>query len=216
MNGSMKKKWLVAEFVLLYVGIPLFIYLDYNFTHPTMVIVPLVLIMLLILKRYHFFQLKDLVQLNLKRVKPWSHFITVVINACILVLSVYLFDHENLFNLMRSNPQMLVLLCILYPIYSAFGQEIIYRLFLFQRYRTIFKSKVLLVLVSSLSFSYMHIIYYSHVSVILTFILGVYLSITYLKTRSVLFVSILHGIYGNLIFIVGLGNYFWLDMHKFM
>jgi hypothetical protein len=47
---------------------------------------------------------------------------------------------------------------------------------------------------------------------ILTFIGGLYFAQVYRHTRSVLFTSVLHGIFGIMIFGVGLGQYFWLDM----
>lgn len=50
---------------------------------------------------------------------------------------------------------------------------------------------------------------------ILTFVLGTYLAYFYEKTGSVLFISIIHELYGNMVFPIGLGHYFWLDMHKY-
>ncbi len=58
----------------------------------------------------------------------------------------------------------------------------------------------------------MHIVYYDPVSMILTFIGGLYFAPIYQQTRSVLFTSVLHGIFGIMIFGVGLGQYFWLDI----
>jgi hypothetical protein len=58
----------------------------------------------------------------------------------------------------------------------------------------------------------MHIVYYDPVSMILTFMGGLYFARNYQITRSVLFTSVLHGIFGIMMFGVGLGQHFWLDM----
>ncbi len=47
---------------------------------------------------------------------------------------------------------------------------------------------------------------------VLVFIGGVYFARVYQQTRSVLFTSVLHGLMGIIIFGVGLGQYFWLDI----
>ena len=49
---------------------------------------------------------------------------------------------------------------------------------------------------------------------ILTLIGGIYLASTYNRTRSVLYSAILHAIMGMLVFSVGLGEFFWLDMYE--
>ena len=86
----------------------------------------------------------------------------------------------------------------------------------FRRYNSLFKNKWILVLVSAMAFSFVHIVYYSPVSLILTLIAGLYLAYIYEKTGSVLFTSILHGLLGIIIFTVGLGQYFRLDMYKWL
>jgi len=125
---------------------------------------------------------------------------------------VVAFEREKLFNLPRTHPWIFVAMCVFYPVFSAFGQEIIYRTFLFRRYRRIFPREWHFVLASGLTFSFLHIVYYNPVSMILTFVGGVYLAKIYLKTRSVLFTSALHGVLGIMVFGVGLGQNFWLDM----
>jgi membrane protease YdiL (CAAX protease family) len=58
----------------------------------------------------------------------------------------------------------------------------------------------------------MHIVYYNPLSMVLTLIGGLYFAFVYIQTRSVLFSSVLHGCMGTIVFAVGLGQYFWLDM----
>jgi membrane protease YdiL (CAAX protease family) len=125
---------------------------------------------------------------------------------------VFFFERGNLFNLPRSHPWIFLALCILYPVFSAFGQEIIYRTFLYKRYTLLFRKKWHFMLISGVTFSFLHIVYYDPVSMILTFAGGLYFAQVYLQTRSVLFCSVMHGLMGMIVFGVGLGQYFWLDM----
>ena len=76
--------------------------------------------------------------------------------------------------------------------------------------------RIWLIAASALAFSFVHILYYSPLSMILTLAAGFYLAHIYAKTGSVLFTAILHGLLGNLVFTFGLGQYFWLDMLRWM
>jgi membrane protease YdiL (CAAX protease family) len=103
-------------------------------------------------------------------------------------------------------------MCLFYPVFSAFGQEVIYRTYLFRRYTALFGRDGFTILASGISFSFLHIVYYDPVSMILTFVGGLYFARVYQQTRSVLFTAVLHGFMGIVVFGVGLGRYFWLDM----
>ena len=200
------------EFIILFFGIPVLIYLDREFIHPSVLLLPVLVFVILILRYRTDFKLRELYTLSISR-KIWMiNLLVILFTAFLLLLGVLVFTPDNLFNLPRKNPWIFLAMCIFYPVFSAYPQEIIYRSFLFHRYGQIFKTRLLLILASSLSFSFMHIVYYSHVSLLLTFLLGLYASVIYAITRSVLFTAILHGILGIIVFAIGLGGYFWLDM----
>jgi hypothetical protein len=215
-NSTLKKSLRLTEFILLFFGVPLFIYFDPGMKYPSSIVIPILIGIFIFLRRVPDFKFKDLVTLKLSKDQWRTHGIIVILTSVVLLLAVYFFDRENLFNLPKASMLMWIMMCIFYPIFSAFGQEIIYRTFLFYRYRLIFRTDLLFVIASSISFSFVHIVYYSHISIILTLLLGLYLAVGFLKTKSVLFTSILHGFFGNLIFTIGLGTYFWLDMTKWM
>ena len=202
----------ILEFVALFFGIPLLIYLDRDFIHPTLIILPVLVFIFLILKRTTNFQWKELVRWKIPRKVYIRNGIIVIVTTGLMLGYVILFDREHLFDLPRANPLIYIALCIFYPVFSAFGQEIIYRTFLFHRYRILFKSPWLFVIASGITFSFVHIVYYDPVSMILTLIGGLYLATVYHQTRSVLFTAVLHGIFGIISFGVGLGRFFWLDM----
>lgn len=212
----LKKGYLVFEFIILFFGVPLFIYFEPRLIHPSVFILPILIGVFLYLKRVPDFKFSDLIRWKIKRRKLFFHLTIVLIVTLMMWLVVYIFDRENLLNLPKANFRIWLILCILYPVFSAYGQEIIYKTFIYYRYRLIFRTNVLFILASSISFSFVHIVYFSYVSIILTFLLGLYLAKTWLKTRSVLLTTLLHGLFGDIVFTIGLGGYFWLDISKFL
>jgi membrane protease YdiL (CAAX protease family) len=97
-------------------------------------------------------------------------------------------------------------------LFFGIRQEIIYRTFLYRRYTRILPSGWHFVVASGISFSFLHIVYYDPVFMILTFIGGLYFARVYQLTRSVLFTSVMHGLFGIMFFGIGMGQYFWRDM----
>jgi len=211
-SKMLKSVYLFVEFVLLFFGIPLLLYFDKQIIHPSILLLPFIIFVILILLYRTDFKAGELLFINIKRKKLAGNIIVVLITAIVLITGTLLFEKENLFNLPRKHPGIFILICFFYPVFSAYAQEIIYKTFIFWRYRLIFSNRMTFILASSISFSFLHIVYYSPVSMVLTFVAGLYLAHVYLQTRSVLFTAILHGIFGILVFAVGLGQYFWLDM----
>jgi membrane protease YdiL (CAAX protease family) len=216
MKKIIRKIYLGSEFLLLFLGVPLLIYLDSDIIHPSMLILPLLVFIFLVLKFTTDFRMKELVYIRLSRNIIRKNIVIVIISSLLMLAGVYLFQRERMFDLPKGNLLVWGLLCTFYPVFSAYGQEIIYRTFLFRRYVSLFKKDWALVLASGVAFSFVHIVYYSPVSIILTFFGGLYLADQYNKTRSVLFAAILHGIMGIIVFTVGLGEYFWLDMYEWI
>ncbi|MDF1573979.1 MAG: CPBP family intramembrane metalloprotease [Bacteroidales bacterium] len=204
--------WLGLEFILLFFGIPLIIYLDENFIHPSIIILPVLLFIFLLLRRNPEFRWRELVAWSVPRKMLAVNGLVIISSALLVWAYVYFFDREKLFNLPRTNPWIYLALCVFYPVFSAYGQEIIYRTFLSRRYSAIFRKSWQYLLASAISFSFVHIVYYNPVSMILTFIGGLYFARMYQRTRSVLFTAVLHGIFGIIFFGMGMGQYFWLDM----
>jgi uncharacterized protein len=204
--------WLTLEFVLLFFGIPTLIYLDQNLIHPSITILPVLVFIFILLRRSSDFKWKELVRWQISQKVLLANVLIILLSALLMLSYVYFFDRENLFNLPRANIWIYLAMCIFYPVFSAFGQEIIYRTFLFRRYARLLHRQWYFVIASALAFSFVHIVYYDPVSMILTFIGGLYFARVYQQTRSVLFAAVLHGIFGIMFFGVGLGQYFWLDM----
>jgi len=209
----MKERGLrVLEFVILFFGIPLLIFLDEEFIHPSIIVLPVLVFIFFILRRTTDFNWRELVRWNIPNSVLIRNGIIVLVSLVLMLGYILIFDREHLFDLPRSSPWIYLAMCIFYPVFSAFGQEVIYRTFLFRRYENIFGPQWLITLFSGITFSFLHIVYYDPVSMILTFVGGIWFARVYQQTRSVLFTSVLHGVMGILIFGVGLGRYFWLDM----
>jgi membrane protease YdiL (CAAX protease family) len=207
-----KKVLRILEFVILFFGIPLLIFLDEGFIHPSMIILPVLAFIFLVLKRTTDFTWKELVRWGISGRVLIQHAAIVLLCLVLMLGYVFFFRRDQLFDLPRAHPLIFLAMCIFYPVFSAYGQEVIYRTFLFRRFGSLFNKPWLTVLASGLTFSFLHIVYYDPVSMILTFAGGIYFARVYQQTRSVLFSSVLHGVLGVVVFGVGLGRYFWLDM----
>lgn len=207
-----KKIILSIEFVLLFFGVPIYLLFSKDLLYPSSILIPLIIALIFYFRKQKNFKLKDLIIVNVGK-KMWVKQLVVILILTVLMFAfVFFFDRENLFNLPRKSMYIWIAMFFFYPVTSAYGQEIIYRKFLFMRYINLFQKKWLLILASAVTFSFVHIVYFSVLSLILTFIAGIYMAMIYDKTKSVLFVSIIHGILGFIVFTIGLGQHFWIDM----
>ena len=129
--------------------------------------------------------------------------------SLILLIITFYFFNEKFFIIQNNKPEILWKIMILYPIFSALPQEFIFCKFFFYRYKKIFKSDNNLVISSALFFAITHILFLNFIAPILSFIGGLLFANTYNKHRSLFLVSLEHGLYGNTLFFIGLGWYFW-------
>jgi uncharacterized protein len=216
MNKDSKMILQTTEFIVLFFGIPLIIYSESMVKHPSLVLLPVLAGLIIYFVQKKDFNLKSLIRLDVPRHLIRNHILLVLLTGLVLTVYVYFYQPENLFNLPRKNPNIWLLLFIAYPVLSAFSQEVIYRTFIFTRYQTLFKNRDFLIIASAVTFAFAHIVYYNFLSMLLTLIAGIYLAWIYRKTKSVLFTTILHSILGILIFTIGLGEYFWLNMEQYL
>lgn len=127
----------------------------------------------------------------------------------LLGVAVRLFASELLFSLVKRAPLFWVLIMILYPLVSVYPQEFLYRAFFFQRYQPLFGSGWGMILASSLAFGFVHIIFGNWLAVALCCLGGLLFSLTYQHSGSLLLTCIDHAIFGNFIFTIGLGQFFY-------
>ena len=141
---------------------------------------------------------------------------TVVVVVCrwvvatiILLILVYQVFPDKLFMIQENNPGLIWKVLIFYPIFSALPQEFIFCKFFFHRYRCFFGDGVLMVAMSAFAFCVAHILFLNWVAPILGLMAGILFANTYMKTRSLAMVALEHSLYGNALFALGLGWYFW-------
>lgn len=116
---------------------------------------------------------------------------------------------ERLFSFVLERPALWAMVMLLYPLLSVLPQEIIFRLFFFERYKPFFASGTTMVVASGLAFGFAHIIFLNWVAPLLTALGGLIFALTYSRRRSLALVSLEHALYGNFIFTIGLGIYFY-------
>ena len=215
-RDNLNKILLVAEFLILFFGIPLLMFFDTGFTLPSMVLIPCLVFIFLILRYKTGFRWKELLYFRIGRSRLVRDAVILMICGIFLGITVLIWIPDKLFNLPRGNPLIWLALSLFYPVFSAYPQEIIYRTYIFHRYKNIFPSKWPMIAASGITFGFVHILYYHPLSMILTLVGGLYLANVYYHTRSVLYTAILHGILGMLVYTVGLGEFFWLEMGDYL
>jgi len=207
--GAVTKTLLAAEFAALFFLLPTLWYLD-------VIRVPLILFLCLFALAC-FLYLRfvpgfDRTQLINARVVParFGQVLTVfAVNAVVIAALVYFFLPDQFFSMPGRSIALWAAIMILYPLFSVYPQEIIYRVFFFERYKHLFPTKWAIIAASAVAFGYGHIIFENNIAVIMTLLGGILFAKTYYESKSTLLVAIEHALYGDLIFTIGLGQYFY-------
>ena len=116
-------------------------------------------------------------------------------------------DRNLLFNLPKNNFSFVGFVIFL-PIFSVIPQEFIFRVLFFERYGNLFKSQNIAILVNSIIFAYIHLVFQNFHAVFITAITSPIFAYAYLK-KSLLTCIIIHSIGGQIIFSYGLGKFFY-------
>jgi uncharacterized protein len=132
-----------------------------------------------------------------------------VVTTAIGVALVLRYAPGTFLNLPRSNPRLWGLIMVLYPLSSVYPQGIIYRMFLFDRYRVLFGGGWGIVLASAAAFAFVHIVFRNFLAVALTLPAGLLFAVRYWQTESLMASSFEHALYGCAIFTIGLGRWFY-------
>lgn len=202
--------WRLTEFLAIFV-LPPALY-AYGIV-PRVMVVPAIgvvaLLSLLLLRRDKTFPQSQLwnaqdLRQRLMRVGP-----VFLFAAAVMILCVAWFLPDHLWALPRYRPLLWALVMVLYPLLSVYPQELIYRAFFFRRYAPLFGDGWAMVLMSAAVFSYAHLIFGNLIALGLTFLGGLLFAWRYRQTRSLLVTSLEHALYGQLIFTVGLGEFFY-------
>ncbi len=98
---------------------------------------------------------------------------------------------------------------VAYPVFSVWPQEVVYRAFFHHRYRSILPGVLPRILISALVFGFMHVVFLNWLAPAMTLAGGLLFAWTYERSRSLLAVSIEHALWGQLVFTIGIGWYFY-------
>jgi len=204
-NG--RKFRLAAEGVVLFIGLPAVTALI-----PALVI-PVLVVMAVgcswVLHRRHGVRWESLVGRPVSGLE-WRRILILYLVAVPALLGfLWLGKPANLFLLPRAHPRVWLLVMVAYPLISVIPQELIYRVFLFARYRPLLGHGRGMVLASAMVFAFGHIVFHNWLAVGLTFLGGLLFATTYRRTGSLWAVAVEHALYGCAIFTLGFGEFFY-------
>ncbi len=199
---------LLLEFTVLFIILPT-VYMAYRpfLIHPFPVVWGFAACCVWILKRDGSLSLQDFLGAHPGKERVRAALARFAFWAVLLILYAVCFEPGKLFAFPRNNPLVWLLFVWLYPVLSVIPQGIIYRVFVFRRYRDLFGSDWAMIAASALVFSYAHIIYRNPVAIVLTLFGGLFFAHTYAKDGSPWLSNVEHAIYGDFVFTIGLGYY---------
>lgn len=208
---KMNKKFLLAlEFTLLCVVLPTVIIVFRLAPYMFLFLWTAGGVCWLVYRRYHYRDLKILWGWEaVNRANLWPILIRWAVCSVFMLAFTYFYDPVRLFYMVREHPAFVPWLLVLYPVLSALPQEFIFCTFFFERFAPFFKTDRACILASAVVFAYAHVLFINFVAPVFSFAGGLIFAHTYARTRSLALVTIEHGLYGNVLFLIGLGWYFW-------
>lgn len=109
----------------------------------------------------------------------------------------------------REHPAIWAAVMTLYPPLSVWPQEVLWRHFLWRRYRPLFGRGAGFVAASALGFGFAHVALLNAVAVAVSTVGGVLFAHGYARHRRLWLVCLEHALWGCLIFTAGLGRFFF-------
>ena len=131
--------------------------------------------------------------------------------ACAALLTALLWWHDpaKLWTFPRTHPRFWLVVMVCYPTFSVFAQGILYRWLFERRYAPVFPSRAASLVAGAVAFSFAHVLFRHAWALAFTLIGGFLFLTSYRRTRSVLFSDVEHALYGDFLFTVGWGAYFF-------
>jgi len=113
------------------------------------------------------------------------------------------------FVLVRERPVLMAAILVLYPVLSALPQEVVFRALYFRRYGGFLPSGRAGIVLNAGIFALAHLMYWHWIVAAMTFAGGLAFAEAYARGRSFPTAVAAHAVAGNLIFLIGLGLYFY-------
>lgn len=208
----MKKQiYLAIEFLLLFCCLPVLLYfVRMEISHKVIWIIWLVasgcLFVLLRGKAFNTRTLSKTAHLA-KHVK--EILLTFIFPAIVMTILTCYCIPDRFLSFPMERPVAWAGMLFLYPLGAAYPQEIIFRGYFFHRYRPLFPNQISMIAISSVCFGLAHLFYANWVAPLLSTAGGLLFAYRYLKSGSILVAGLEHGLWGNFLFTVGIGWYFY-------
>jgi len=203
-------RWILyLELALFFAILPALLYRRLLPNLPIPILIAVALMALLIAQRFPNFSLARLFQWN----GASSHALRILARDLLLMtalgIAVWRFAPQMLFSLVRSAPILWLAIMILYPLFSVLPQEFLFRAYFFRRYQALFGRGSAMIAASAIAFGFVHIVFGNWLAVMLSAIGGILFSTTYLRTASLPLVWLEHALFGDFLFTIGLGRFFY-------
>ncbi|HYA86536.1 MAG TPA: CPBP family intramembrane glutamic endopeptidase [Nitrospirota bacterium] len=191
----------------IFVGVPLLLMGDFVPPPKSLVLLAVCISCLVLLLRDKTF---DRRRFGLNGYHSWrTLLIRFVIIASCLTLSLVLVQPGIVLATLRHHPALWMRIMIAYPVLSVVPQEIIYRAFFFHRYGSLLAHENISIVANAVLFAFAHILFRNWIAIVGSFVASLLWAMTYVRSRSLLVVSIEHALYGNIVFTLGIGHYFY-------
>jgi membrane protease YdiL (CAAX protease family) len=200
---------LSLEFVGSFVAVPLLIYYRALPNLPIPYLLFAAVVAFLILRKDPSFDSAHLTIWDNVRLPLVPLLLRDAVFLVLLGVGVRVFAPQLFFSLLKRSPAFWAVIMLFYPLLSVYPQELLYRAFFFHRYQALFGSGWAMLVASAVAFGFVHIIFGNWLAVGLCVLGGFLFSLTYQQTGSLPFACLDHAIFGNFIFTIGLGQFFY-------
>jgi len=200
---------LALEFSFLFIGLPLLIFYRLLPNFPIPYLLAAALTAFLILRHDPSFDSAGLISWSGLRGQLPAILLRDTVFLTLLGLAVRLFAPQLLFSFVKRAPGLWAAVVLLYPLLSVYPQELLYRAFFFHRYQPLFGTGWTMLIASAFAFGFIHIIFGNWLAVGLCVIGGLLFAFTYQQSGSLLLTCFDHAVFGNFIFTIGLGQFFY-------
>jgi uncharacterized protein len=203
-----RRRYLFVEYVALFFGVPFGLWLMNDVARVIPLLVGATIACLILLWRDPTFVRSELWSSDKVKDGLGRMLLVWAILCGTLALQVWYFRPDWWLNLPRNNLWLWLTILAAYPIVSVIPQNIIFRAFVFHRYKDLFgHSGWNMIWASAAAFCAAHVIFHNWLALSLTAIAGLVIATTYDRHRSVMLATIEHSLYGGVIFTIGLGQF---------
>ena len=211
-NPRTINQWILwAECLTIFFVFPVFIYLFRHFMAYR--VVPILVLLgpaaFLYLKKVSSFD--SAVFTRVIGMSPYFRSMSVMflIIVPIFIGVTWIWMPEHFFRFPNERPAIWLIVMLLYPILAALPQEILFRCFFFHRYKLLFSRPEVMIIVNGISFGLFHMFYNNWVAPVLSALGGCLFAWRYHRSQSLPVVAIEHALWGNILFTIGMGWYFY-------